>query len=518
MHTVDLSTPFEENGYAVFLPALSTFYIRQLSRLDREPDFHGKDRLPVTFDRGHQGMDYLRKDGYFHYKWSLYSAGHAQLDLTKAQKDEALIHNRGSHTTLIGDSGGFQVTKGVSHFKNIDWDDFGGKGGDKIRHEILTWLEGTADWSMTLDIPAVAYYFNDTIKGFQDTLDLSVINLDYFIENRTPGKTKFLNVLSGGNPENSKVWYDEVVKYNSPAYMKERGLPEDHAMEGFAFGGINTSHMRTVLSRILDLRDDGYLERAGWIHVLGIGRLDWACYLTAIQRQIRKHVNPELTMSFDAASAFVAASKGLAYNHNVFQPKRWGYNMSKAIDEREMKGSKLPMPFQSPIMDRLTVGDICRLGPGEPNKTGKLGKTSWDNMSYLLIMAHSVFNHIQSVLEANRLTDYEMARDLYKRVSHLDWTPAKKTSMSNEISDFVPANILYFNRFVEKLFDPETTDPRGMLEDNRAFLDSISFGQKDHSRFESLFEHEEESVAEDPEQAYASGDDDDLLRLEEESQ
>ena len=512
MHTVDLTTPMEQGGYAVFLPALSTFYLKQLAKLDSEPDFHGVDRLPPTFDRGHTGMNYLRPDAYYYYKWSLYSAGHARLDLSRAVTEESMVHQRPrQHSMILGDSGGYQVTKGVSHFKNINWDTFGGKGGDKIRQEILEWLEATADWSMTLDIPAVAIYENPKIKTFQDTLDLSIINLDYFVKHRTPGKTRFLNVLSGGSSENSKTWYDAVVGYNDPAVIQKMGYSPDRALEGFAFAGINKSHMRTVLERFLDLRDDGMLERADWIHFLGIGRLDWACYLTAIQRQIREHHNPQAVISFDAASAFVAASKGLTYTHNVFQPKRWGYNMTNAIDERTMKGSKLPMPFQSPIMDRLTVGDICRLGPGEPNKQGKVANTSWDNMSYLLLMAHSVYNHVQSVIEANRLVDYEMSRSTYQNVTYHDWAPAKKNCSSTEISDFVPSSVLYFNRFVEKLFDPANPNPRGMLEDNRRFLETISFGQKDHSRFDEFFAT---PVTQDPDQDLADGDDDDLRRLE----
>lgn len=511
-HTVDLTTPMERGEYAVFLPALSTFYLKQLAKLDTEPDFHGPNRLPPTFDRGHQGMNFLSDDSYFYYKWGLYSAGHARLDPKRGWTEEAMVHQRDrSKSMIIGDSGGYQVTKGVSHFKNINWDDFDGASGDKIRADVLEWLEATADWSMTLDIPAVAIYENPKIKTFEDTLRLSVLNLDYFLQHRTPGRTRFLNVLSGGNVENSKTWYDAVVGYNNPDVVEAMGYERERAFEGFAFAGINKSNMRVVLERFLDLRDDGMLENADWIHFLGIGRLDWACFLTAIQRQIRKHHNPDCIISFDAASAFVAVSKGLTYTHNVFQPKRWGYNMTNAIDERDMKGSTLPMPFQSPIMDRLTIGDICRLGPGEPNKQGKIGKTSWDNMSYLLLMAHSVYNHISSVIEANRLADYEMARSTYQRLSHTDWTKTRKSCSSNEVSDFVPGTVLYFNRFVEELFDPNTQDPRGMLEEHSSFLQSISFGQKDDSAFQSLFDTTE---PDDPDQAYVSLDDDDMMRLE----
>ena len=37
--------------------------------------------------------------------------------------------------------------------------------------------------------------------------------------------------------------------------------------------------------------------------MLGTSQLDWACFLTQIQRQLREHVNPDVTISFDSASA-----------------------------------------------------------------------------------------------------------------------------------------------------------------------------------------------------------------------
>ena len=56
------------------------------------------------------------------------------------------------------------------------------------------------------------------------------------------------------------------------------------------------------------------LDNRDWIHFpWGTSKLDWACFLTAIQRQLREHVNPNLTVSYDSASAFVATAHGLVY-------------------------------------------------------------------------------------------------------------------------------------------------------------------------------------------------------------
>lgn len=59
----------------------------------------------------------------------------------------------------------------------------------------------------------------------------------------------------------------------------------------------------------------------------------------------------------------------------------------------------------SPIMDGVPVKDICIYKPGDLNKIGKEGKTSWDSFSYAIMMGHNVWQHINSVQEANRQYD-----------------------------------------------------------------------------------------------------------------
>jgi hypothetical protein len=49
--------------------------------------------------------------------------------------------------------------------------------------------------------------------------------------------------------------------------------------------------------------------------------------------------------------------------------------------------------------------DICIYKPGDLNKIGKEGKTSWDSFSYALLMGHNVWTHLESVQRANREYD-----------------------------------------------------------------------------------------------------------------
>lgn len=481
-------TENQDESWAVHLPALSAFYVHQLSKLDNDPNYYGKDRWNPNFENGHVGLNWMKEEGYFRYKWGLYSAGHANLDLTKSAKTEKMIHDREKGSILIADSGGFQLAGGVGHFKNVNWSDFAGKGGDKIRESVLRWSEEVSEYAMTLDVPAFAIHNPKTgLNTFEDTLRLSVINLDYYIKNRNPEKCKILNVLSGTDNSDSQKWFDEVIKYSDPEQVKAMGYDVDRTFEGYAFAGINMRNMQCTMTRFAHLIELGLLNNKKWIHFLGIGRLDWACYLTAIQREIRKHYSDDLTVSFDCASAFLATAKGQMYTHPSFTSKRFGYNMRKAVDNRDLKGSQQQMPFGGAIASRMTLGDMCRLGHGEPNKLGKIGKTSWDNGSYLLAMASNVYIHVSAVQEANRLADYEY---INYNLDYRNWTKERKSSQANEVSGLVPANILFFKDYVEKFFDPAKTleDRLEMIEDNLDFLESISFGRKKSNNFGDLFD------------------------------
>jgi len=507
-------------GWAKYLPAISGFYTTHLGKAAADEEFIPKDRIPANFELGIQGLNFLDEDNsYFNYKFGLYSAGHAERNLSKCDDREPMIHRRDrSKTILIGDSGGFQIATGVI---KVDWSTVMTPAGDKLREEILRYLEHTADWSMTLDVPAFAALpplsEKTGLTKFEDCLDVTEYNLKYFLEHRIPGKTKFLNVLSGSDNENSKTWYQRVSQYSYPDYVEAIGYSRDRAFEGWAFAGINMKNMKTVLERLLDLRADGLLEGKDWIHFLGIGRLDWACYLTSIERMLKKYDNPNINISFDAASPFVAAGGyALSYNYNYFKPDQLTYAMGKGIDDKVLKGSKKAMPFQGPIMERLTAGDVCVMGPGDLNKHNKEGKTSWDTTSYALVMAHNVYNHIQAIQEINRLADIDYATR--KKVDYRDWYQIRNKKIN--INDFVPNSIIFFNNFVEVLLDPNTKNPYNMLDENEVFLDYISFGDKKPvTTYGDLFGSNEDHSNEDHTptvEELASLDKEDLINIDDE--
>jgi hypothetical protein len=464
---VDL-TPLQKD-YAVYLPAISSFYSTYVAK-QRKEEFVPTERIPQGFDRGIEGMNFLNPEqGYFYYKYGLYSAGHAQLDLNKTMDQDSMIQQRDrSKTMILGDSGGYQIGKGVLKF---DWLDFEGKAANKTRDDILNWLELTADWSMLLDVPTWAcdhiHSPKTGLKSFDDCLEKTRFNNDYFLQNRL-GATKFLNVLQGSNWDNAEKWYEGVKEFSDP-----KGKYAGKECEGWAMGGANMCKMPITLKRLITLRFDGLLEGKDWMHFLGTAQLDWSCYLTSIQRQVRKHVNKNFTISFDCASPFIATAHGLVYTNAQHTNKRWSVIMDKAPDNKGLSGRHdIPFPFESEIGRRLSIADICHYAPGMLNKIGKEGKTSWDSFGYALMMAHNVECHIKAVQRANALADIETVRF---KPDWRRWTkPGSKEINMHEYSDWVPRNILYFDRFVEELFECKTkADAFQMIDDADFFLRNL---------------------------------------------
>lgn len=527
-------TPLQED-MAVYLPAISSFYSTYVAK-QRLEEFVPKSRIPQGFDRGIEGMNFLNPEqGYFTYKYALYSAGHAQLDLNKSIVQDSMIQQRDrSKTIIVGDSGGYQIGRGIIKF---DWLNFEGTEANKTRQKLLEWLELTADWSMMLDVPSWACDHNHShktgLKTFSDCLEKTRYNNKYFLDNRL-GQTKWLNVLQGSDWDTAEQWYNGVKEFSD-----HNGPYAGREAEGWAMGGVNMCKMDITLKRLITLRDDGLLKNKNWIHYLGTAQLDWSCYLTLIQRNIRKHINEEITISFDCASPFIATAHGLVYTNAQHTAKRWGVVMDKAPDNKALAGSTITFPFESEIGRRLTIGDIAyydlgvrktdaelgktkfdHLNPDHYHvipKTNKLGKipnkTSWDSFSYALMMGHNVYCHIVAVQRANQLMDIELAR--FNPNWRLWSVEGKK---EKEYSDWVPNKILYFNNFVNELFETKSKkDAFDLIEQASPFLRTLDGarlqGGPAKNTFNNLFElHEKRQVEID----FANPEDDDLRLLEKE--
>jgi hypothetical protein len=432
----------KQNDYAVFLPAISGFYATFIGKQRNEQYVD-----PARFPQGLTDMEQLNwldsTKGLFPYKWSLYSGGHANLDLAKQDWSEDMVRNREPGTFILGDSGGFQIAKGLWEG---DWKaNSGCPKAQKKRELILNWLDNVADYGMILDIPTWVIHDKKAsaacqITTLQEAVDATKFNNEYFMKHRkgvANGGAKFLNVLQGDNHTSADQWYETMKEYCDPAKY-----PDTH-FDGWSMGGQNMCDVHLVLRRLVALRYDNLLQQGkhDWMHFLGTSKLEWAVLLTVIQRAVRKYVNPNFTISFDCASPFLATANGQVYFENVFEhDEKWSYRMAPSADDKKYSTDTrkwgtgvvadgiYPRWEDSPISNLLKMKDICIYNAGVPkpgvtiteenfrdpelydvlpsmNKNGKWGKTSWDSFSYALLMGHNVYLHLTAVQEANRRFD-----------------------------------------------------------------------------------------------------------------
>jgi hypothetical protein len=205
-------------------------------------------------------------------------------------------------------------------------------------------------------------------------------------------------------------------------------------------GGQNMCDVHLILKRLVAMRYDNLLQEGvhDWMHFLGTSKLEWACLLTDIQRAVRKYVNPAFTISFDCASPFLASANGQIYIQTEIEDrKKWVYRMVPSVDNKKyaldtrkfsdavLQDGRFANFTDSPVTNRIQINDVCYYAPGDLNKIGKEGKTSWDSFSYAIQMGHNVWSHLNSVQEANRqyeqgVTPYMLVQETFDRVYFKD--------------------------------------------------------------------------------------------------
>jgi len=409
---INLSAEQDPN-WALFLPAVSSFFITGLGKQRAGENYFPEERIPAGFNGDVESLNFLNsKKGLFTYKWGLYSAGHADLDTTKDIPAESIIRDREEGTFMLGDSGGFQIMKGQWP---ADWKDPNCPKAMKQRKLVLKWMDEYMDYGMCLDVPTQTLrnkHLLDKhgISTIEEAVYATHINNEYFINNRD-GRCKFLNVLQGLNHTQSDEWYEEMKKYCDPNIY-----PDNH-FNGWAFGGQNKIDIHLTLKRLVGIIHDGLLEpgKHDLVHCLGTSILEYAVLFSDIQRAVRKYHNPNFQITFDCASPFFGAAKGLAYfNNSIEHNKKWTYSMEKtaenkdfANDTRKFSDAVLQEGIHevftdSPVTEAMVLKDLCYRGHGFLGQHGKETKTSWDTLSYTLLQAHNVFQHMYAVQEANR--------------------------------------------------------------------------------------------------------------------
>ena len=251
------------------------------------------------------------------------------------QKRKCIITTRDrAHTIMIGDSGGYQIARNPNLVKD-----------NKDRMNILRWLETHADVAMTLDIPtgpllSGGYFYT----SFQECLDATEYNLKFFTKHRTNRHVRLLNVLQGNDQDQADKWYNVVKAYS---------------FEGWAFAGKLRHDMYQLCRRLIIMYREGQIQDKSWIHVLGTNELETAVLLTALQRSINHHMNPNLRISYDTSSPFRNLAWGKVYGIPNFDRKRMTMPTHPTPRGKSYVNSAVRWPWPSPLGDHMVMGDLC---------------------------------------------------------------------------------------------------------------------------------------------------------------
>ncbi|MBI1257660.1 MAG: hypothetical protein GC204_09335 [Chloroflexi bacterium] len=355
---------------AIYVPAITKGYAQDVWTWSNA----GSPRaLPTGVSAA--DLDFLNPaNKLFRISHALTSAG-----LALKQKRDCIITRRSkTDTVIIADSGGFQVASNRLKVRN-----------DQDRELILRWQE-QFDIAITLDVPtgpltnptkAASYAY----ASFNDCLSATVQHLDYYEKHRK-ADIIWLNVLQGNNPQQCDIWYNTVRQ-------------RFHG-QGWAFAGPLRNNFYELLRRILIMCRHGELQEKKWIHILGTSELDTAVLLTALQRAINRHINPNIRISYDTSSPFRNLAWNNAFTIPTFDAKGMTMPTRDAPDGLGFVGSRISWPWPSPLGDRMLLGDFC------VPKTLR-SKRYRDTQSNHLLAHHNLAALCWGIALANRVFDAE---------------------------------------------------------------------------------------------------------------
>ena len=379
---------FNTKDYAIYLPAINDFasgITKEMSNIRPFPE-------EITIN----DLNFWDKSNkLFHYPFILNSAGRYAVGdwpnnaVTRADKGEVMI---------IGDSGGYQLgtgkLKGLPGFNEKmsaqevleRWDAV----ADRVRKWVVAFSESFTTHAMTLDHPLWLLTDPDSESAFANcTMEqltaLTVENLHY-IDAHRQGFTKWINVVQGLTTAEIDYWWDAVKPFKFSGWALAGGAG--------ARGGLYQT-----LYTILRMRDEGAFEDGcNHLHVLGVSKLNWAIFLTAIQNTLRTQY-PEMTVTFDSSSPFQTA---MIYNKAYItpnlgkNPSSWSLSSNLVPQGHSYRESTDKFPQStSPLGKKMVLGDLNVQG-------GVHAKKHFDSLSLYMIAHHNVWVMLDAIQQANQ--------------------------------------------------------------------------------------------------------------------
>jgi hypothetical protein len=393
------------DDYAVYLPAVNTLYADAIIRpIPKNRPF------PSTFTLDDM-VFWKDTNKLWYHPHFLHSVGQFKVGNIP---NNAVTRRGRTDGILFGDSGGFQIGNGsltgLDTLKaNMEADEacMAWQEAYEVRTWILGFLETYTNYAMTIDMPLWATIPEKEGTPFHkcshDQLTkLTVANLK-FIESHRRNRTKWLNVIQGSDMTSIKKWWDAVKFFNGNGY----------ALSSSA-GRI--SGLGAVIEPLLMMRDEKAFKKGkDWIHMLGVSTAPWAIMLTAIQKALRANANSNLRISYDSSSPFQeAAIRELYVKVPDFGKNRNNWVFKKGFFPHSLKyvGSDEPLPFSSPIADKLTKGHL-----NVKHHKGIYTERQVDTLSLALVTNHNIWTYLETFKQANDLvfaSNRTEVPDIYK--------------------------------------------------------------------------------------------------------
>lgn len=375
---------------AIYLPAVNTSYITTVA----SPLPQGR-----RFPKGSTPQDLMfwEPNNFWHYPYLLHSIG--QYRVGKAPN---IAMNKAIRTqsTLVGDSGGYQIgkgtLKGLKHVLPKQMKSANAVGAwrneSEARAWIANWLTTECDYAMTIDMPLWTRAKKGVNSPFhlcsaQELMAMTDQNLRW-LEKNSPEHVKWLNVIQGGSQIGDVLlWWDQVKWFRKGGW----------ALAGTA--GI-AGGLFYMLSILLLMRDEQAFDAGqDWLHVLGVSTPFWAVALTAIQDGLRE-TNPALTVSFDSSSPFLDGGR---YEDVALTPAfgnttaTWAIKKAKAPQLPSYANADCTVPFpyqQSPLGKVLMANDLSV-------QEGIWKNRQFDALSNALLVNHNIWVYLDAFKQAN---------------------------------------------------------------------------------------------------------------------
>lgn len=364
--TTDLSIGTE--NHALYLPAINETFARfpLQSKISRS--------LPAGLPAS--ALNYLDPTSeLFHYHGGLHSAAFGAY-----QTQPTIISQRDrSRTVIVGDCGAYtEINDGLRE----PLDDF--------RPRSLAWQEENCDVGILLEVPTRAL----NVKGsrytsVQQCLDVLLASVHHADACRWNSEMKLLTVMQGRDQKEARFWQSAIAPYQ-------------HFFEGIALAGHTKLDFALWSELLIKMRDKGQLDNLRWIHVLGTAQPGVGVTLTGLQRALRKHLHPNITVSYDSSIPFriVQVNKqittGITYDRQGMRFSRYYFPDHWSAVDRDAR-----FPFSSPIGDLAKFGDF---NPGNANSA-----TGWDTLGIQMLSHHEVFKEVTALAEVNRLAEAEIS-------------------------------------------------------------------------------------------------------------